>query len=359
MFGLPILRKLNLSKTSFYSLFLFSLISCSDLDKKKSEQIIQGNTQGTTYNIKIPSSSNKVNKATINQLLKSFDDILSNYNPLSLISKLNQSNTDTIFTDESNYFINCYKKSQKIFNETNGAFDPSVLPLVKKWGLFYNKTSEIPDSSEIDSILNFTSFKSNYLHNFKVISDKQFYYKKKDKRFNIDFNAIAQGYAVDVIANYLDKLNIKNYFVEIGGEIIVKGKKSNNKKWKIGIDSPIENNNKRTLQCVLSISNKAIATSGNYRKFYIKNGKKYAHTIDPKTGIPVTHNLLSATVIADNCADADAYATAFMVMGLNESISFIENNPKLNLETYLIYQNSKGNLAVYSSDGMSKYIENK
>ena len=144
-------------------------------------------------------------------------------------------------------------------------------------------------------------------------------------------------------------------YIEIGGEIVVKGKNPDGNKWKIGIDKPIENLNERELNKIISISNKAIATSGNYRKFYVKNGKKYAHTINPKTGYPVTHNLLSATVIAENCAMADAFATAFMVMGMRKSINFLENHPELNIEAYFIFENKENILEEYLTKGMNEF----
>ena len=343
----------NLLRISIVSFFF--LFGCSELKKENKKQVITGYTQGTTYTIILSKPVKKISKKAIEELLNNLDNSLSNYNANSLIYKLNQDNGDSVFNDKNDLFKTCYTKSQEIFQLTNGAFDPSVHPLVESWGLFSKTNSILPDSSAIDSILNFVNFKPKIFHRYKSISKNNFFYKKIDKRFKIDFNAIAQGLTVDLIANYLDKLNIKNYFIEIGGEIVVKGKNPDGNKWKIGIDKPVENLNQRELNKIISISNKAIATSGNYRKFYIKNGKKYAHTINPKTGYPVTHNLLSTTVIADNCAMADAFATAFMVMGLSKSIIFLENHPELNIEAYFIFENEENKLEEYLTKGMNEF----
>ena len=175
------------------------------------------------------------------------------------------------------------------------------------------------------------------------------YFTKKDKRVKLDFNAIAQGYAVDVLAEFIREKGYSNFYIELGGEVYVSGLNRENQKWKIGIDTPVSSSKERSISEVLSISNEAIATSGNYRKFYEVKGKKYAHTIDPKTGLQVTHNLLSATVIAKDCATADGFATAFMVMGKEKTIAFLKQNRDLGLTVYLIY-NEKGSMKSYASD---------
>ena len=353
MFGFWKHRMQNLLRISLLSILF--IYGCSEIKNKKNKQVISGYTQGTTYTIILSKPVKKVSKKAIEELLTNLDNSLSNYNANSLIFKLNQDNGDSVFYDKNDLFKTCYNKSQEIFKLTNGAFDPSVHPLVESWGLFSKSNSILPDSLAIDSILNFVNFKPNIFHRYQSISKNKIFYKTIDKRFKIDFNAIAQGFSVDIIANYLEQLNIKNYYIEIGGEIVVKGKNPDGKKWKIGIDKPIENLNERELNKIISISNKAIATSGNYRKFYIKNGKKYAHTINPKTGYPVTHNLLSATVIAENCAMADAFATAFMVMGVRKSINFLENHPELNLEAYFIFENKENTLEEYLTKGMNEF----
>ena len=172
----------------------------------------------------------------------------------------------------------------------------------------------------------------------------------------MDFNAIAQWQSVDVIDNYLKEKGFSNYYVEIGGEISVKGKNREGVHWKIGIDSPIENLKTRELENIVHISDVAVATSGNYRKFYVRDGVKYSHTLNPKTGFPVTHSLLSATVVAENAAFADGYATAFMVMGVDSALEFVKNNPKEKLEIYLLYEDEEGNIQRTMSDGFKQYL---
>jgi thiamine biosynthesis lipoprotein len=189
-------------------------------------------------------------------------------------------------------------------------------------------------------LLNYVGYKKVKIENNKVI--------KQHPALQLDFNAIAQGYSVDVLADFLEKKGIENYMIEIGGELRCKGKNSKGNYWNIGIDKPIENLQKREMQTIVPLKNKAMATSGNYRKFYEKDGVKYSHTIDPKTGWPVKHQLLSATVIADDAMTADAFATVFMVMGKDKAIEFLEIHKNLNLQVYLIFQN-KDKLEVYST----------
>ena len=260
---------------------------------------------------------------------------------------------EVIDISEHTEFKKCYTLSQDIYKRTDGAFDPSVFPLVKAWG-FFKEMNDPPSSSEIDSILTFTGFKNNRYHSLK-----EGRLQKIDPRFELDFNALAQGLSVDYLANILDEKGQKNYFIEIGGEIKVKGVNDEGKPWVIGIDQPTDDNdgsNTRKLENYLGLDNVAVATSGNYRKFYEKNGKRYSHTLNPKTGYPVQHNLLSTTVVAETAAIADGYATAFMTMGVDESMLFVESNPDLNLEVYLLFENEEGRIERAYSKGFKKYF---
>lgn len=200
---------------------------------------------------------------------------MSTYKPNSTISKFNQSDSGLVVDP---LLAEVYKKSIIIYRQTNGLFDPTVAPLVNAWG-FGKDTIAINDSLIIDSLRHLVGLDNTEL------KENLFLYKKMPG-IQLDFNAIAQGYSVDLIADYLEKNNIIHYMVEIGGEIKTKGKNANGEDWKIGIDKPIENSNKRELSTIISLTDKAMATSGNYRKFYIKNGKKYSHTINPITGYP-------------------------------------------------------------------------
>lgn len=325
------------------SLFLFSC-SSSKTDQKFST--IEGEAQGTTYSIILVGEKGKIKKDQIDSILQGFDRALSNYLPNSLIGKFNSSKDTISFIDSSGYFKNCLLKSQFVYDKSKGAFDPSVFPLVAAWGFFDNRKFPLSKDSA-DLILPYISFQKDKLFSYDFANNRIFF-KKFDSRFKLDFNAIAQGYAVDVLANFIRQKGYTNFYVELGGEVYVSGLNRENEKWKIGIDLPTNTSKERVISEVLSVSNEAIATSGNYRKFYEYKGKKYAHTIDPKTGLQVVHNLLSATVIATDCATADGFATAFIVMGKNKTIDFLEQNSDLNLSVYLIYDEN-GQVKSYSS----------
>ncbi|MCB0410235.1 MAG: FAD:protein FMN transferase, partial [Flavobacteriales bacterium] len=199
----------------------------------------------------------------------------------------------------------------------------------------------------IDSLLKFVDFNQVSINDSLVM--------KINPGTMLDFNAIAQGYSVDVLALFLEEKGIENYMVEVGGELRVKGVNKNDTLWRVGIDKPIENNRERELQAIISLENSSLATSGNYRKFYEKDGVKYSHTINPLTGYPVQHSLLSVTVIAPTCALADAYATAFMVLGLEKSKQIVENNP--DLEAFFIYSNEKNEMETFATKQIRKFIE--
>jgi thiamine biosynthesis lipoprotein len=207
------------------------------------------------------------------------------------------------------------------------------------------------DSMMIDSLLQFVGFKKVRLVNNRLIKEKP--------QIMLDFNAIAQGYTVDVLASFLDSKGISNYLVELGGEVKTKGKKSSEEYWKIGIDQPNETFKEgRPLRAIVRLKNKALATSGNYRKFYVENGRRHAHIIDPHTGYPAKHNLLSATVIANDCMTADAYATAFMVMGMEQAKQFLLKNKEADLEIFFIYDEN-GTWKTYTSETLKEWVEER
>jgi thiamine biosynthesis lipoprotein len=315
-----------------------------------------GETQGTTYRIIVAEESVNFEQREIDSLLRVFDLSLSTYVSESVISSLNAATSKQLRVDSSGFFKRCYLQSEQVFTSSQGAFDPSVYPLVEGWGFMRNV--ETPLSKEkVDSILRFVSFEKDKFHSVSFSGDSIFF-EKSDPRFKLDFNAIAQGLSVDVLADFLTSRGHANFYVEIGGELLVKGLNREGLPWKIGIDVPKENTDDevRQLENVISVSGKAIATSGNYRKYYELDGKKYAHTLDPKTGYPVKHSLLSATVITDECAFADAYATVFMVMGLEKTKSFLKDHPELKLDVYLLYDD-KGSIARFVSPGFERYMK--
>jgi thiamine biosynthesis lipoprotein len=348
----------NTIKILLVALFLHSACTNSTDQKEIKGVEFYGETQGTTYQIIIAEDSAFFTNQEIIEQLAVFDSVLSTYIDSSIISKMNAVKTSGVFIDTTRYLKECLQESESVYSMSQGAFDPSVYPLVEGWG--FMKNMQTPLSKEkVDSILKFVSFEKNKLFSISFVGDTIFY-TKKDQRFKLDFNAIAQGLAVDMLSNFIRRKGHKNFYVEIGGEILVKGHNRSGKPWNIGVDMPTNNSHNsdaRQLINVLSISDKAIATSGNYRKFYVKNGKKYAHTLNPKNGFPVNHSLLSATVVADKVSTADAYATVFMVLGLSKTKEFLEKYPELDVQVYLVYENKNGQILHFKSSGMKQFFE--
>lgn len=305
---------------------------------------VEGNAQGTTYHISWLSDDGINYKTAIDSLLKDIDTSMSTWLPGSLISRINK-NDSTVLVDR--YFIDVFNKSMEVSEKTDGLFDVTIGPLVNAWGFGFTKKANI-DSSMIDSLLHYVGYKMVKLEKNKIVKEKP--------QIMLDFNAIAQGYTVDVLAGYLENKGINNYLIELGGELKAKGKK-NTEDWKVGIDQPDEKaTEERKLKAVINLNNKALATSGNYRKYYEEGGQKFSHIIDPRTGYPARQNLLSTTVIADDGITADAYATAFMIMGLERSKQFLLDNKNLNLEVYFIYDEN-GSWKTYASETLQKWIK--
>ncbi len=306
---------------------------------------ITGTTMGTIgYSVKYFSESGENYDTEIDSLLKVWNLSLSTYIPSSEISRFNTG--DTCFHFESEYFLPVLKASREVFEVSGGAFDPTVGPLVNAWGFGPDK-SMVPDSSRVDSLLMMVGFDKITFDKVKLC--------KAIPGIKLDFSAIAKGYAVDVVAEYIASKGIKDFMVEIGGEIVCRGVKPGNALWRTAIEDPTVQVYEREILAVAELSNKAVATSGNYRNYYVHEGKKYAHTIDPVTGYPVFHSLLSASVFADNCMIADAYATAFMVMGFDKACAVLEKNESL--DAFLIYRNEDGTIGTYVTAGIKDRIE--
>lgn len=293
---------------------------------------------GTVYNITYQSDKN-IEKEIIRELDK-VDASLSPFNEKSIISKINRNEEAVV----DNYFYDVFNLAMQISEDTNGAFDITVAPIVNAWGFGF-KSGSSPTSQYIDSLKQFIGYK-------KVRINKDKHVVKQDERIMLDCSAIAKGYGSDVVARLFNAKGIKNYMIEIGGEIVASGLSEKRLPWKIGITKPSEDSlgTSNELQTILNITDCAMATSGNYRNFYYKNGKRYAHTIDPRTGYPIQHNILSATVIAKSCAQADAYATSFMVLGLEEAKKILERHPQL--LAYLIYTNKDNEYEVWHSPAL-------
>ena len=296
---------------------------------------------GTVYNITYQSDVNLKNE--IEAELKKVDNSLSTFNKASIISRINRN--EDVKVDEM--FAGVFALAQTVSAETGGAFDITVAPLVNAWGFGFRHDTP-PIRNAIDSLRHITGYEKVKIDGGRIV--------KADKRIMLDCSAIAKGYGSDIVARLLMNRGVENFMVEIGGEIVTRGINKSRLPWRIGVTKPTDDSLSvdKELQTVLNVTDKAMATSGNYRNFYYRNGKKYAHTIDPKTGYPVQHNILSATVLADNCATADAYATAFMVLGLDKTKDVLERHPEL--MAYLIYADDNGDNAVWFSPSLRNKI---
>ncbi len=292
-------------KSIFKSLSLFLLLSIFFSCNRYKEVYFIGEAQGTFYTVTYFDKDGRYFQTEIDSILYDFDQSVSLWMPSSLISRINE-NDISVEADE--VIRKLFDMSIEVSEKSDGYFDFTIGPLVNAWGFGF-KSGVHPDSAMVDSLKKIVDFTKVILQYGRII--------KSDPRIKFDFNAIAQGYAVDIIGDFLENNGIENYIIDIGGEVLAKGKKPGNKSWIVGIEKPTDDIMEgRQTQIKIRLNDKAVATSGSYRKFYIKDGIKYSHTINPKTGYPVTHTLLSATVVADDCAIADAYATAMMVMGL-------------------------------------------
>ena len=271
---------------------------------------------------------------------------MSPFNKTSVITQVNQGKV--IEVDEM--FTEVFRMAESISKETNGAFDITVAPMVNLWGFGF-KQGVPPTKAKIDSIKTLVGYEKVALEKGRII--------KQNPKIMLDCSAIAKGYGSDIVARFLKKKGISNFMVEIGGEIVVNGVSEQQVPWHIGINKPTDDstNTSQEIQDVLDITDIAMATSGNYRNFYYKNGKKYAHAIDPKTGYPVQHNILSATVLAKNCATADAYATSFMVMGMEGAKQILKKHTDLCV--CVIYADEKGQNKIWYSSSLKNKILNK
>lgn len=329
----------------FIGLTLVSFLLLNACEAQKSEYVkISGFAQGTNYHITYENSKNEDYSLAIDSILKAFDKSCSMYDSTSIISRINN-NDPTVEADD--WLINVFKKSAEVSALSEGALDITVGPVVRAWG-FGNAPIAKHDKAYIDSLLQFVGMDKVRLEGRKVI--------KKYPGVSIDVNAVAQGYSVDIISQFFEEKGIKNYLVEIGGEVHCKGINAKNNVWRVGIDKPTDGNMNPggELQAIIELKNKSLTTAGNYRKFFVENGVKYGHTIDPKTGFPAKNTLLSATVVCDDAMTADAWDTAFMVLGLEKSKMLLKKLP--GIEVYFIYSNEKGEYEVFVSEGMKKMI---
>ncbi len=304
-----------------------------------------GSVFHTIYHIKYEGSEILTEK--IDAEFQKFNLSLNPFNPNSIISKVNRNEA----VEADDWFIEVFNKAKEVSDHSEGIFDITCAPLVNLWGFGFSKMDSVTPQM-IDSIKQFVGYQKVRLDGRKVVKD--------DSRILLNCSAIAKGYASDIIARLLEREGIENYMVEIGGEVTMKGVNQNGKCWRIGINKPEDDSTgvKNDIEEVVQLCKKGgVATSGNYRNYYIKDGKKYAHTIDPRTGYPSEQSILSATIVAEDCITADAYATAFMAMGLEKAREAAKNIP--DIEYYVIYSDENGKHQIEYSTGMLQYLPNR
>lgn len=330
------------SITIVYLLVVALFSSCIGNEEYFTES---GSVFHTRFIIKYRASKSQSDK--IKEELDRFNLSMNPFNPNSIIAKVNN-NLDVEIDD---WFYEVFNKSIEVSEKTNGAFDITCAPLVNLWGFGFSKMDSVTPAM-VDSIKAFVGYKRVHLNGRKVVKD--------DSRVMLNCSSIAKGYACDVIARLLEKQGIKNYMVEIGGEVTMNGVNQNGEHWKVGINKPDDKaiGQSNSIEEIVQICGKGgVATSGDYRNFYIKDGKKFAHTINPATGYPAGQNILSATIVANDCMTADAYATSFMVMGVEKAKLLAESIPEI--EYFIIYSDENGQHKTAYSKGMVRYLPNR
>ncbi len=324
--------------------FLLLLVSCSQ-STEPSYIENTGQAQGSTYQIKYKSPEGQNFGKEIEEILRQIDLSMSTYVPSSLISQINKG--DTLILVDS-LFMKVLNRSLEIAEETSGDFDPTVGPLVNLWGFGFKEIRQDVNADTVQQVLSNVGYESIRIQDMNV---------SVPEGFTIDFNAIAQGFTVDHIAEFLENQGVQNYMVEVGGEVRTKGTNDSGNIWRIGVDKPQEEiDAEDRFQFILELKNAGLATSGNYRKFWVdeETGTRYSHTIDPHTGYPARNQLLSASFIAPSAMDADAYATVCMVKGLEECKVLLHQ--KENLEGYLIFSDDENEWNTFITDGFQSYI---
>ena len=317
---------------------LLLMAACKGPDREPGQVSIRGTVFGTYYSVIYFDHEIRNFQESIDSLFSVFNSSLSYYDPNSLISRINRNETDQV----DDFFRTVYLRSEEISRETGGAFDATVSPLVNAWGFGFSEREQM-DSDMVDSLLALVGFKKARLDADRII--------KEDSRVQFDFNAIAKGYASDVVAAFLVSKGITTCLVEIGGDLVALGRKPDGTRWRIGLEKPAPSlDAPQEWEYAVEVEDLGLATSGNYRRYYEEGGMRYSHTIDPATGYPVKHNLLSVSVFAPDAMSADAYATAFMVMGLEKSIAFVEARD--DLEAYFVYSGPDGIIESVHSSGL-------
>ena len=321
---------------------LVILASCGKQSKK---MVLQGLAQGSYYAVTYYDEQGRNFQHEIDSIFHAVDMSVNLWVDSSVISKVNRN--EEVVLDQ--IFIDNFNIAQEAAKLSDGYFDPTISPIVAAWGFSY-KVGDSITPQLIDSLKQWVDYRKVRIENGKVI--------KENPNMTLDFNAIAQGYTSDLIAAFLESRGIKSYLVDTGGEIMAKGEKTNGKPWIVGIEKPAENkDSEQVVQTRIALRDKGLVTSGSTRKYVERNGKRYSHSINPKTGYPVEHNVLSVTVLAENSVWADALASICMVMGLEQSLPLIESLD--GVEAYYIYSNEQNELETFATEGFKTLIINK
>ncbi len=337
---------------TLWGLFILILLTSCQTEQETAGpyQEVEGETMGTYYRVKYSDAQERNFKASLDSILLSINQDVSTYIPTSLISRFNQSDTGVELEEDNRHFrINLIAAGEVVRN-SEGAFDPTIMPLVNYWGFGYDEKRQViaVDSARVDSLLVLVDFK---LVEFDPQTGRL---SKKRPGVQLDFSAIAKGYAVDELGRFLESKEVTNFFVDIGGEVVAKGSSPRGDAWRVGINVPQEDASPNAVQAVLQLSDRGMATSGNYRNFYEVDGVKYSHTISARTGFPERNRLLSASILAEDCIRADAYATACMAMGPEAAIQLVEQQS--GLEGYFIISKEDGGMEVYYSKGIQELL---
>jgi thiamine biosynthesis lipoprotein len=324
--------------------FIALLIMVGGCRFKGEVEEFSGNVWGTTYHVTYVSSGTTVSQDAVDDLLSGINQSLSIYIDTSVIARVNDSSDTSMWFPVDEHFAKVFRRSREVYADTGGAFNPAVGPLVNAWGFGPEGPTALPSDDEIRALRELASFdKFEFRESPPAV-------RKPAPAARLDFNAIAEGYAVDTIGGLLESRGVMNYVAELGGEVRARGRKPDGSSWRVGIEKPsIESRGARQIETAIELRDAGLATSGNYRKRRVQDGKTAAHIIDPKTGYPALTPLLSVSVVAPDAMTADAYATAFIVWGLDESMRFLESHKQL--QAYFITQDSGGNLVETRSSG--------
>lgn len=332
-------------RVSTFFLAFFLLVSCSSKTENSKLVVNSGNAQGSTFQVRYLTTSNQDFEEEINTIFRDIDQSMSTYLPGSLISQLNSGDEEKVIDD---HFRKVLDRSLEISRETEGDFDPTVGALVSLWGFGFEEVRTDVDTEMIEEALSKTGVEKIRYAGGRV---------SLPEGISLDFNALAQGYTVDVIAEHLERKGIENYMVEVGGEVRTLGVNEKGNLWRIGIDKPQSQvDSESRFQVIVEMDNTSLATSGNYRRYWVddETGLKYSHTINPHTGTPARNRLLSVSILAPTSMDADAYATVCMVKGVDGCMDFLDS--KSELEGYLVYTNDEGDWEVLVTEGFENAI---